>query len=1150
MKKCIFWMMTALWIQGTQAAMVTLDANKLTVTDAKVGNGTSISTGNAAINWDTTELSSPQTAYILTFSFDAIPDGDKDSFLRLNSTVGWGLATQSTTTMKLASSQFSVVGEALTINTTNTFALTFATVDEIGYAIISDLNTGAYVELTSTENTGVTTANFNIGSNAYARIWTNSGANQVTMGQIASLSGLSITQVRAVARSGTYATVMYWKGGSGNWSDASWAETESGSGTMLYTNEVPTFFAEDVTATIHVDADGVNPTSLTVSAGTYTFTGNSPLDATDTLAVSGGAATFTMDIEVGTAEVSNSGALIGNTVTVQTLLNMDSGSLSIDTLNGSGEVNITGGSVELGDISGISGSLIITDTLLKGTTVLDNANLLIGDSTVAATGSVLIESTTLTGAITVVSGGALQFAGEMSLGEEMQGEEDMNYSENGVTISTAAVNGYRSMSTVYTVAQGNLNSISSSAVWRNKEGELCQYDAGRVFYVGTIDTTVYWLNEDATINDLILLPTVETLMLNGAILSLSAPYESTALLQTTSTGGTVLLNDTNTELSSSHIAEATKSLAIDGQGLYHTDGSAMLHASGQVALADSWVGTVVTGDVSGEVLDVTALANANSRLEMGAVSAQRMVAGSAAAIKISSLTLTEGISTISADVVTLGVLTLGTSEAPAYLNVSGVVTLGGEVNWGNAASCITAEELGAGTTALHFHMSREQLCTIEAETPLLQLDRAATDVALTLNGAASVTGDKYEYSISWDAAGKTVRIVPDFNVNFYEAAATSANGAAGAALVTAAMQALNPQATNPAGNLADVMDSLDALIRRDSAAADGLMAAIAGASAAAMGHAFCADIHRQLRAIRNRTTTMGVNPCVVNPDMPYFNAWIHAEMDYTELGAEGTKSGYQLTHGGGTVGFDVDATPQITFGLAFTAMWGDFTAKSAEDADGDLDIYYLTLFGRYVSKRWTHTFVAAAGRASSSLERNITHTYGQYTTRGDSNGVSLGMMYELGYVFALDEDSETCLQPVFNIAYIHARTDGYTEHGSDAALHFGRMEMNSVVLGMGVRMQTSAASDACNHAAIFEARALLNCYTGDRDCTGEVSLAAVPGTSARITSAEHGVVAAELGVGLTLPLADKSSAVFLDATALFSSEYSHVNATVGYRLNF
>lgn len=1132
------------------AAMVALDADKLTVADAMVGGGQTITTGNAVISWDTAELSSPQTAYILTFSLDAIPDGDRDSFLRLNSTVGWGLATQSATTMKLASSQSAVVGEALAINTTDTFALTFATVEGVGYAIISNLNTGAYVELTSAEESGVSAANFNIGSNAYARIWTNSGANQVMMGEIASLSGLSLAQVRAVARSGTYATAMYWKGGDGNWSDASWAETASGSGTMLYTNEVPTFFTENITATIHVDAAGVNPTSLTVSAGAYTFTGNSPLDATDTLTVSGGTATFTMDIEVGTAEVSHSGALVGNAVTVQTLLSMDSGSLSLDTLSGAGAVNITGGSVELGDISGVTGNLAITGAVLDGTTELDHVNLLIGDSTVAATGTVSIGSATLTGAITVESAGALQFAGEMHLSESIQGVDDVHYSADGVTVSTAAVNGYRSVTTVYTVALGDLSQVSSRAAWRDKNAELCQYDAGLVHHVGAIDTAVYWLNADAALEDLILLPAAETIMLNGAELSLSAAYEETALLQATAAGGTVLLDGTAAELHRVNIAAGTESLQLNGNGSYDTDGSAQLHESGRVSLADTWTGTVVTGDVSGEVLDVTALTNAASRLEMGTVSAQQMLAGPAAAISISSLTLTEETSSLAADDVTIGVLTLGTSGAPAYLNVSGVLSLGGEVNWGNAASRMTAEELGSGTTALHFRMSREQLCSIQAETSLLRLNEAATNVALTLNGASSVSGDKFVYSISWDAAGKTVRIVPDFNSNFYKDAATSANGAAGATLVTAAMQLLNPQATNPAGDLANVMDSLDALIRRDSTAADGLMSAIAGASAAALGHAFCADMQRQLRAIRNRTTTMGVNPCVVNPDMPYFNAWIHAEMDYTELGSAGTKSGYQLTHGGGTVGFDVDATPQITFGLAFTAMWGDFTAKSAEYADGDLDVYYLTLFGRYVSKRWTHTWVAAVGRSSSSLERRITHTYGRYTTRGDSNGVSLGMMYELGYVFALDEDSETCLQPIFHVDYIHAHSDGYTEHGSNAALHVGRMTMNTVVLGVGVRMQTSAASDACNHAAIVEARALLNCYAGDRACAGNVSLAAVPGTSARISSAELGVVAAELGVGLTLPLAHQSSAVFLDAAALFSSGYSHVNATVGYRLNF
>lgn len=1149
MKRCLLWMVLLASTQA-YAVSVALDANKLTVADALVGNGQTITTGNAAISWDTATLSSPQTAYILTFSFDAIPTGDTDSFLRLNSTVGWGLATQSSTTMKLASTQSAVVGDPLTINTTDTFALSFATLQGIGHAIISNLNTGAYVELTSTDYEGVNEANFKIASNAYARIWTNSGTNQLTMGEIADLSGLSLAQVRAVARSGTYATVMYWKGGNGNWSDASWSETADGSGTMLYTNEVPTYFAEDATATIHVDSSDVAASALTISAGAYTFTGNSPTNEASDLNVSGGAATFTMNIEAKSVEISLGGSLTANAITVHQTFTMDSGSLSVATLNGTGNVTITGGHVTLGDISGVQGAVHISESVLNGSTVLNTSRLSVGNSTVSATGNVIISNATLTGAIEVENAASLVFEGEISLGDAFQGVEEVHYSENGVSVDLSADNGYKSITTVYTVVQGDLSQVSSSAVWKDKNGEACQYDAGTVHHVGSIDTATYWLNADASLADLVLLPTAESIMINGAELEIAASYEQSALLQTTDAGGTILLNGSAAHLKSSDIAEGTSGMTLDGNGRYHTEGNASLHRSGRVSLADTWVGTVATGDLTGSVVDVTSLSNASSRLEMGNVSAERILAGPALAASAEMLTLTGGASTLSAAHIQFGDLSLGSTEKAAYLELHGELTMTGNIHLGNAESQLKASSLGSETSALNFQISPQQLFTLNTETAFMILETPATGVPLTINGEKSVAEDKFVYTIGWNSAHHAVLLTPEFITDFYNKAAQSANGSAGAALVTAGMIHLNPQVNKPTGDLAKVMDSLDSMIRRHAAGADSLMAAIAGASSAAMGHAFSADMHRQLRSIRNRTTTMGVTPTVVHEDMPYFNAWLHAEMDHTALSESGTKSGYQLTHGGGTLGFDIDATPQITFGLAFSAIWGDFSAKSAEHADGDLDIYYLTLFGRYISKRWTHTFVTGIGWADSSLERSVTHTMGRYTTRGDSAGMNFGFMYELGYVFALDEDSETCLQPVFNVSYTHGHMDGYTEQGSDAALRIGKMKMNTVVLSAGVRMQTSAASDACNHFSIFEARALLKCYLGDRACKGDVALCAVPTTEACVTSASQGVAGAELGVGLTVPLTLKSSAIFFDAAALFSSGYTHVNATVGYRVNF
>jgi spoIIIJ-associated protein len=130
---------------------------------------------------------------------------------------------------------------------------------------------------------------------------------------------------------------------------------------------------------------------------------------------------------------------------------------------------------------------------------------------------------------------------------------------------------------------------------------------------------------------------------------------------------------------------------------------------------------------------------------------------------------------------------------------------------------------------------------------------------------------------------------------------------------------------------AALLDAVDA-----GAVTDEELAAVAGSSIATMGMALSGDVERQLRAIRNRTTSMGVNECVVNEGMPYFNAWVNAEGNRADLDKDGTLAGYTMDSWGGTVGFDVDFDPYFTAGMAITAMYGNLTANGPETkAEGE-----------------------------------------------------------------------------------------------------------------------------------------------------------------------------------------------------------------------
>jgi outer membrane autotransporter protein len=328
------------------------------------------------------------------------------------------------------------------------------------------------------------------------------------------------------------------------------------------------------------------------------------------------------------------------------------------------------------------------------------------------------------------------------------------------------------------------------------------------------------------------------------------------------------------------------------------------------------------------------------------------------------------------------------------------------------------------------------------------------------------------------------------------------------------------------------------------------MASVAGSSIASLGMALSGDVDRQLRAIRNRTTTMGVNQCVVNEGMPYFNAWVNAEGNRSELDKDSLASGYTLDSWGGTIGFDVDVNPSLTLGLAVTAMYGDVTVDGPDKLDGDMDTTYISAFARYSKRAWTHTFIATVGKMDASVDRTVSHSAGRYSTKGETDGMSFGFLYEVGRTFALDDDGDAAAQLIANLAYRHTNVGGYTETGSDAALKVDDLTMNTITLGVGGRVQAVVGENLFNRTSVLEARALAKADLGDRSSEADVALLNGKGKGT-VESAELGAFGVELGAGLSIPLGDEDAGtLFFDVSAELRSGYTNVNGTVGYRINF
>lgn len=385
------------------------------------------------------------------------------------------------------------------------------------------------------------------------------------------------------------------------------------------------------------------------------------------------------------------------------------------------------------------------------------------------------------------------------------------------------------------------------------------------------------------------------------------------------------------------------------------------------------------------------------------------------------------------------------------------------------------------------------------------------------------------------------------NANLYAPIAQSANGRAGAHL----LWGISNDVLSQSPDLRALTNVLDSYIDNGNhSSADRLMATVAGAGVAALASAVAGDMERQLKAIRNRTTSMGLNPAYQYNDLPLFNAWINAEGDYRRLDGADTASGYTLSSWGGTVGCDADFSTHLTAGMAVTAMYGSFDSEGSAQANGDVDNYYLSLFGRYIRNRWVHTMVGSIGLADISMKRNVQYGSGSYRTSGSTDGVSLGLMYELGYVIPLDSELRSCIEPVVNITYRHIGIEGYREHGSDAALHVGRQNMDIVTFGLGARGQTYALENLYNRSCLLEARLLLKIDAGDRRSHGIMTLLADSSRSARIKSAEQGLFGMEMGMGISIPIGAGGGNLFMDAGLEFRSDDYELNGTIGYRLTF
>lgn len=943
----------------------------------------------------------------------------------------------------------------------------------------------------------------------------------------------------------TLPTDLYWEAGSGKWNGKNWSETDGDATNLMeYIDSVNIHFtgAADPT-TITLTEDVTTSKKVTVMMGTYNFKGAGSLTAANMDINFNGAATFDTGLTVTDTLNVAMGFLTAKTATIKDAM------LYGGTMTVSGELQLTG-TADLTAATLTASSGKINKVVLQDLSELQTEGVSLGTVEVNATGggAATISGATLTSAVNVLAGDLI-LDGDITVdlaGGNFVGEFHDSYSDGN--------NGYKSSNSIYTVVTGNTGSVVSSANWIVGTFDATWQGAGKLLVTGT-DYSTYWVNEDAATSGIQLHADTTDITLNGGTLTVDTSYSGSAEISTAAASSTVKLTGSGA-LNKSSIAADASGISLDGTGIYSTEGSASLHDADGVKLASTWAGTVATGDLtSADALNVTSLSNADSMLSMGTVKARSLTTGAAASTSIASLTVTEGASTIGSDA-SVGAITLGTADTAASLTVTGSLAIAGTgtVTFGNEASTLHADSLTLVTRSnvLNVVMSGVQLAKTGGDTTLITLETAASaDILPLLNNGAVDPAAKHKYQLFWNDDYTEIILSSVANPLYLSRNAITRNGKAGASMIGAVLEVEDPQADDaPDSDMRTLLDAIDASVGLgDHAAADELMAAAAGASTAALGMALAGDVGRQLRAIRNRTTTMGVNQTIKNENMPYYNAWINAEGNFSEMDEDGTEAGYSLDSWGGTLGVDVDLTPTLTAGMAITSMYGDFKSKGAGELDGDLDTIYLSAFARYGANSWSHTFIGTIGWMDSSLTRTVGYAGNSYTAKGSTDGMAFGLMYEAGRVFSLDEEGETCLQPVFNIAWRHVSVNGYDEKGGSGALNIDDQTMDTITIGAGARLQTVVGENLYNRASILEARVLAKADIGDRYSSVNTALAQY-GAEGKVRSAEMGVFALEIGAGISLPISADAGVFFVDGTAELRSGYTNFNATVGYRVNF
>ncbi len=337
--------------------------------------------------------------------------------------------------------------------------------------------------------------------------------------------------------------------------------------------------------------------------------------------------------------------------------------------------------------------------------------------------------------------------------------------------------------------------------------------------------------------------------------------------------------------------------------------------------------------------------------------------------------------------------------------------------------------------------------------------------------------------------------------------------------------------------------------------AQRLMSAVVGSAVPALGVAQRDAMRGQLSRATSRAARLGQAPAARGDSSRGMRVWMEGMGGSAKLDRSGDESGYEHNAWGAGVGVEKELRGgATTVGLSLAASYGDLKVDATDHAEGDLDTYYVNLYAHHCKGKFHHSFVVSAGFSDAELNRTIRGGVApyvlDYAAKGNTNGIGFGAAYELAYDISLSERRNSLLQPVIGLSLTTTKMDGYNEGGvGDAGLHVGEQESTLTTLTAGARFVSQCGGQVLSRAAVLEMRANVAVDMGDRRSKADVSFLGDRSYGGRVRSAETGVVGAQLGASVSVPVRS-NTVLYMNGEADLRSGSSSWNVGAGVSVTF